>query len=253
MTHQDQDKIEVLVETPKAHEKAILKGREELAQRVSDLQVVDQPSYKIAADTLIAVKTFIKRWTDIFKPQKDAVNAARQAILDQEKKYLGPAQLLESVLKKKMSDFEIAEEARIQAETARAQALIDKAKEKELKKLQKQLDRALDRADTDEADRIMALMGITKATSAIIAAPTISDRPGSGISSRPDIEVAMLNGREFLHFVINKTNASIDQIVTFKVGGIKNFIKAQGLDEVPGLIIKKSKIISASSRGGDDE
>jgi hypothetical protein len=242
------EEVKVSIVAPKIDEKTMSKETALIQSQVHNLVVVDEVSKVQAGEILIAVKAYIKRWTGVFKPQKDALNAAKQVILDQEKKFIGPAEALEKELKTKISDYIVAKEARIAEETRLANAKLEKQAAKDREKLEKQAAKAEAKGDTEKAD---ALRQEAELTTAVTVVGESAVEAQSGLALKDDIEITVTDLRAFFQFVINSTDSSLDPMITVKIGGVKKFLQFHDFkDTPPGLSIKKIKAIAASAGGG---
>ncbi len=241
------EQVSVKLMAPKIDEKAISKETDPMRAKIRALAVVDQESKVVAGDQLLLVKAYIKKWESVFKPMKDALNQAKQAILDQEHRFIDPAKEMEKDLKDKISTFLIAEDERIAEETAAANALLEKQAAKDRAKLDKAAARAEARGDTDKAEELRNAAAVTTAVTVVGG---LASEAQAGLALKDDIEVTVTDLRAFCLFVVQSTDSSLEPMLTVKVGGIKTFLKFHNFDTTPpGLSIKKVKQISASAGG----
>lgn len=130
--------------------------------------VVNSPdSYRTSVEFLQAVKAKHKQVVEFFQPMKSAAHAAWKAVVSQEKSSLDSLESAETVLKKKASDYQAAEERKRRLEQARLQAEADERARVEREKLE----RAAAKLKTPER-REQKL-----AEAASVAAPVISVAP----------------------------------------------------------------------------
>lgn len=101
---------------------------QQLARTIEELEVVDAPSFQVAAGYLVQVKSFLRCVDTLTAPvisaaraAKDAAVASLKAAQEQDQILRAPALNAEGVLKTKVVDYETLARARVDAErTARA-------------------------------------------------------------------------------------------------------------------------------------
>lgn len=222
----------------KLDEKKALVEQSKLAAQVTALQVTDQRTYDQAQALIKPIKTYINRMTEVLQPGLDALNQARSVILAQKDKYIKPAEKLESQIKAKMADFEVAQDVVREREMAEANAEAEELNEREKARLLKMA------AQIKDPIKKAQLLGQAETLTATPNLPTVAVEKAAGVSSRDDIEITVTNLRAFMGYVYQNTNSPMEPIVTVKIGGIKEFLKFHGLTECPGLTTKKTKVIS---------
>lgn len=150
------------------------------------------------------MKAKVEEWLG---PQKDAAYNAWQVTLKVYKKAMEPLKDAELILKDKISDFELAEEKRIEKEKAKA------VKPK------------------------MTKNGFRPAPVVVKA------KKASGLVSQDDWKITVDDPVKLLKAVVSgKTNINLDKLVTIKTGVIKSYIRATGQTKIPGCTVQKGKI-----------
>jgi hypothetical protein len=133
-----------------------------LADQAKALKIVDQPSYDLAAERLLAVADLRTEIVAHHEPIKRAAHAAWQQVITAEKRLLNPVVEAERVYKAGIAAYE-AEQLRLEAE-ARAKA------EAEARRLaEEQRERELEQAEAEGAD--------VEEITAMINAPLVVERP----------------------------------------------------------------------------
>lgn len=221
--------------------KKIETGGVVLQKQVESLVITNQMTYDVASSTLLGVKAHIKKLKEALSPQCDSAYATWQTALAQRTKYVSPYESLEKELKEKMAAYEVEQEAKriLAQEEARLRA---KAETEKLQEEYKDaIDKAIDGGDLDEAEALRQEAEIAVVPPAIIDTSVTKIK---GVISMDDYIVEITDPIKFLKAVTSKKiNIAIDKIITWKVGGIKTYIKSTGTTEIPGISIKKSKII----------
>jgi hypothetical protein len=218
-------------------------------ERASAMQVTTQVEYTAAGEMLQVIVAGKKKVLALLDPQCKATYNAWQVALGQKKKYMDPIESVEKSLKSKMGDFELEQERlRKEAEEA-ALKEAEKAREKLLKKA----DKAREKGQDDLADHLeMVADGV--GAEALAELPEAVQHDG-GTYSQKDWDITVKNPMEFIKAIANGTvKVNIDSIITWKIGGIKAYVKASGSTKVPGLTIlpKKRIQVGKSIDNGED-
>ena len=244
--------INVSVASPSIDEKALTKQATDLSEKVKTLTVTDQTTYNEAAALLAPVKQYITYLVGIYKKSKDALNSAVKTLRDEEKRVIGPrleyAEDLERSIKKKMSDFIIAEEDRKRKERAEAQRKADEEAEKERKRLAKLAEKAENKGQEGKAEQLK--QQASAVTSAPVAAQQAVSYAGTGTMGRDDIAITITDPRLFLKYLLDM-NAPVTSLIEFKTAKVKEYVKTievmegEVVQKAPGITVERTKIISA--------
>lgn len=95
------------------------------------LSVTTADEFSDAADRLKGIKALMKQVADTFSPMKKSADAAKKAILDQEKKHLIPLEQAESMAKRKMLAYQQEEQRKADEQRRKLQAEADEIARKE--------------------------------------------------------------------------------------------------------------------------
>jgi hypothetical protein len=177
--------------------------------RATTLEVTNPEQYSGAADFLKKIKAVQRNVADFWAPIKAAANIAWKKTVEGEKTLLTPLAEAEAAVKRKMLDYQQAEEAKRLAEQVRLQRLADDAARKEREKAEAaaraQRDReeaaikaaeearAREAAAQTEADRAAARREAEKATAAANAAAAkaaLREADAAAVAPAPVITVA---------------------------------------------------------------
>lgn len=137
-----------------------------VAPRVAEaslMKVVDQISLNAVAERLAINKALQKEAFGVFKPIKDKMNAAKQEVLDQEKRVMEPLQQEEKILKL-VSDTFLAEQERIERARQERERVAREAEERRLLAeaetarvaAEKEINERLQREHEEEVERQVA-------------------------------------------------------------------------------------------------
>lgn len=110
-------------------------------QQAQDLIISSRDDYQQALELVKGVKVLIKQIEEHHKPIKKKLDEAKKTVLDQEKALLSPLQEAERLYKKKMGDFDDAEEAKAQEAARKEEERIQKLRDKALEKVNARLDK----------------------------------------------------------------------------------------------------------------
>lgn len=214
----------------------------------NDLVIINQQNYDLASKGSLQIKTQMAQVEAALDPQCKAAYTSWQIALNQKKHYLTPLEEALKIVKRKMGDYEIKQEQERQLEQAKLCAAAEKEEEERKKELDKKIAKAEKKGDTSLVD-ILELEKDTMALAPVIV-PTLSKM--NGLSSSNDYDVTITDAKAFLKAVIiGKIQINLDKIITWKLGGIKIYIKTTGTETIPGLLIVKTKNVSVRVKNGD--
>lgn len=138
-----------------------------IVQRANALAVASGEEFRIASEELRGIKTYRKRVDDTFGPLVKSAHEAHKQLLATKATFDGPAAQAETIIKRKMGDWELAERKRAAEEERRLREEARKVEE----------ERRLAEAEALEAQ------GQDEQAEAVIAAPA----PAPVVVVRPDI------------------------------------------------------------------
>jgi hypothetical protein len=116
------------------------------------LVITDQASYERAGKFVIGIKKLKKKITDTFKPMKQAADAAKRVILDQEKEANAPIKEAESIVSGRMIAWD-QEQRRIREEAERAAR--EKARKEDEERRLKEAEQLETEGDKEAADAVL--------------------------------------------------------------------------------------------------
>ncbi len=188
--------------------------------------------YEQAADLVKNIRTKAKAVTDLFKPIKEAANAAHKKAVEQEKRLLDPLKGAETALKAEMNRYTTeAEKARQRAiEAAQAEA------RKKADELIQQADQLEQAGESDMAEMMLNEAQVLNETPVAVGNPSPKVK---GVSSREDYLVEIIDEAAVPISVSGAVICPVD------LAAVKRMVKAtKGAIQIPGVkITKVSKTI----------
>ena len=188
----------------------------------------------VAVDFLKNVSAAKKKVEEFFAPQLGSAYATWQTILAQKKKYIGPLEAAEKLVKGKKTAFDleqmrIAEEAqRIADEKARI------AEEKLKAKIQKKIDK------TDDEEKLAILqeqLETAHVPRVVVEAPVKLN------ATQQDFDIVIDDIMDLLKAIV-KGEVNVDPGILFdvKIKVLKDYLKLSGKTTIPGCTIKRTLI-----------
>lgn len=211
-----------------------------LKDQVQALTVTDAASYEAAGEMLKVIKQMDNTIVAHFKPLKQAIDASKKVVLDQEKAALGPVQEADGILRKTVREYLDAEDKRIQEEADRQRIANEAAAENEREKLLKQAAKADEKGNTKKAEELLE-----KAEDVYVAPVTVEhsvDKTVSGITRKMETTVTVTDATAFLKALVEQSKALT--MIEIKPGPLKTWVKANDLKRFPGLLIEEKAGIS---------
>lgn len=205
-----------------------------LSEQAKAIVVMDVATCQAAGAMRKVLKAMENTIIDHYKPMKQAQDAAKKVILDQEKESLKPIQDAYAILSKGLTDFLNAEEEKRVAAEREQMRLNELAAEKEREKLLKKAVNAKSEEKQEELlEQAEAVYAAPVAVAHTVAAPI------AGVTRRKDTVVTVQIPIPFMQELIqNHGNAALN-ILEIKPGPLKSFIKANGIKSFAGLIIEE--------------
>ena len=215
---------------------------------VTAIVVDSQESYELAGRAVIGLDRLIKKIKEYWRGPKDAAFQAHRAIVARETEMLKPVKTQRAALNSKVSGY-LTEQNRIRREQ---QQKLDndrrKKEEAERARLAKRADTAEAKGKPEKAEDLRTKAGEVSVPVAVIApvVPKTTKTEAGSISQRTSVEVEVIDAKLVLGAVIDGTLPM--SVVTIRQAKIQQFVKLQGLTEVPGC--KLTEVVNASFRGG---
>jgi hypothetical protein len=211
-----------------------------LAEQAKALKVIDQLSYDLAAERVLAVADLRREIAAHHEPIKRAAHAAWQGIIAAERKLLDPVVEAERIYKAAIATYE-EEQRRLEAEARRlAEAEVRRQAEEQLEFVLEQAER--DGADVEE---IAAMINAPLVVAPPRVEPTFQQAKGVSIAANWKGEVVSL---EQLVKAIAAGQANIG-LVTANETAINQLAKAtRGTLAVPGIRFFSAPVVRAGRR-----
>ncbi len=208
----------------------VIEGRGQgLAKDAGAILVTDAPSYRVAANFLLAIKAYRIEVAATFDPIIQKAHEAHKEALAQKQVFERPAETAEKIVKRRMGDWQAAEERRLAEEARRleAQARAD-AEDQRIAEAA-----AAEQAGRSEEAR--ALLDAPIFTAPVIAPPAAPKIAGISIRNNWTflIEDATKIPREFL------------MVDTVKIRAHVRAWKAEA--RIPGVRVYDDRIISGGT------
>lgn len=203
-----------------------------ILDKANAVAIVDDTTFRGAADLLRTFKTYSKRVSDTFDPLIKSQNEAVKKTRETMKTFARPAEEAEGIVKRKMADYQQEQERRAAEEAARLRE--QAMKEAEERRLQEAI--ALERA------------GDKRAAEAAIEAPIVAPPPP--IAARPTPKVEGVSFKTAYKFevtdesIVPREFLKVDEV---KLGGYVRSMKAAAIDKIPGVRVWEEKQVAASA------
>lgn len=179
-----------------------------LVERATALVVTTQKDADEVGVVLKLIKEAKAKIEEMFGPQVKAAYAAWQTSLEQKNNFTKPLESAEKNLKARLSDYQL----KVEEETKKAKAAMEEACQ----------------GDVDSW----------------CPAPYIENEKGAvaGVAATADIEIVVTDTKKLLTAVVKGTiKIDVDRLVDVKIGVIKQFVKATGVRNIPGVTVKDKK------------
>lgn len=218
-----------IMEAPPPAAEKIQQDATALAAQANAVVIRDDASYSAAGELLKGFKTLAKRIDETFDPIVKAAHAAWKKAGEQKKKFAGPVEDAERIVKAKISTY-VREQEEIQR-AERARLMEEQRKVEEERRLQEAI--ALENSGaSDQAEEVLA----TPVAPAPIVMPRATPKV-EGVSTRKvwrfEIENVALIPREYM--VPDET----------KIGGYVRAMKEQAA--IPGVRVYAEDVVSSRS------
>lgn len=210
-----------------------------LKERCTAVVISTPAAYEAAGELLKDLKTMEKTIVEHFKPLKQAIDASKKVVLDQEKAALGPVQEADGILRKTVRAYLDEEDRKAQEEADRQRRANDLAAEKEREKL---LNRAANAKTEEKQEELLEKAEMVYA--APVAVEHAVDKTVGGITRKMETVVTLQSIIPFLTALIEKNPGAVPGIIDIKSGPLKAFVKTNGLKTFPGLLITEQAAIS---------
>lgn len=212
-----------------------------LKEQATAMVVKDVAGYTAAGELGKSIKDLRARIVDYFAPLKKAAHEAHKAITTKESGELKPVDEAIAILRDSMNTFS-REQERLRLEAQRkAEAEAKAAADKEREKLLTQAVTAEEKGKNDKAESLLERaenVYVAPVTVAPTVAKTVATTAGN-ITQAREVTATVTDIKLFLAAMIQQNPAALAGIVDIKVGPLKAFVKANGLEQYPGLSIQR--------------
>lgn len=213
-----------------------------LKDQATAIKVTNVTTYTSAGELGKSIKELRTRIVEYFKPLKEAAHQAHKAITTREAEELRPVDEALNILRLAMNKFNEEQERLRREEEARLRKIEEEKAEKERQRLLNQAVKAEEKGKDDKAEELLDRaenVYVAPVTVAPTVANTIRTDAGN-ITQAKEINVTVVDVKAFLAQMLNFNGNALAGIVEIKPGPLKAFVKANGLDNYPGLSIKKT-------------
>lgn len=205
-----------------------------LVEQAKEIKVVDVATCEAAGAMRKVLKSMENTIIDHYKPMKQAQDAAKKVILDQEKADLQPVQLAYGLLSRDLTDFLNAEEAKRKAAESEAIRQAEATAEKEREKL---LNKAANAKSEEKQEALLEAAELVYAQPVAVA-HTVAV-PIAGVTRRKDTVVTITSIVPFISALVKDYQGGVPSIMDVKAGPLKAWVKANGIKTFPGLHIEE--------------
>lgn len=207
-----------------------------LYEQALTLTISDQPSFAAAGELGKTLRLMEKEILDHYKPIKQAQDAAKKVILDKEKADLAPVQEAMGIVRKTMNVF-LQEQERIRQEEERVKRLAaEEAARKEQERLFALAAKAEEKGKEEKAEELLE-----RAENVYVAPVTVAPKvetarfDGGNVGQVKELQVSVTDLKAFLFELVKRNMAPT--MVEVKAGALKAWVKANGMQNFPGLAI----------------
>lgn len=213
-----------------------------LYEQATSLVIVDEQTYISAAEVGKALKALEKEITEFFEPMRVSAKATYDAVMEKKKAELAPVTEAMDIVRKTLNVY-VQEQERIRREAERkAQIAAEEAAKKEREKLEAQAMKAMEAGKEEKADSLIEKaenVYVAPVQVAPVVAKTVSTASGN-ITQAKELKITVTNQLAFVKALCEQNPGSVGTIIKIGDGPLKSFIKSNGIDKYPGLIIEQT-------------
>lgn len=213
-----------------------------LKDQATAMVVNDVTQYAAAGELGKSIKELRAKIVTYFKPLKESAFAAHKAITAKESEELKPVDEAIAILRDTMNAF-TREQERIRQEAERkARQEAEAAAEKERQRLLAQAIKAEEKGQTEKAEEKLEQAEMVY-TAPVTVAPTVAKTVATSagnITQAKEVQVTVTDIRAFIAELVKSNPGALASIIDVRVSGLKTFVKANGLEQYPGLSIVKT-------------
>ncbi len=212
-----------------------------LYERVTMLTINDQASYEGAAELGKQLKELEKKITDYFEPLRVAAKSSYDAVLEKKKTELTPVMEAMTALRATMNVF-VREQERIrQEEERKARIRAEEDAKREQEKLLAQAAKAEEKGQDVKAESLAEKAANVYAEPVAVAptiAKTVALASGGNVTQAKELQITVADPKVFISEILKRNMALT--MIEVKPGPLKAWVKANGLESFPGLVIKQT-------------
>lgn len=213
-----------------------------LYEQATALTISDPATYAAAGEVGKALKALEKEITDYFEPLRVAAKANYDAVLKKKNDELAPVTEAMGIVRKTINTY-IQEQERIRREAERkAQMEAEEAARKERDKLEAQALKQMEKGKDEKAEALMEraeAVYVAPVTVAPVVDKTVKTAAGN-ITQAKELKITVNNPVAFLQALCQQNPGAVPNIVKIGDGPLKAFVKSNGLEKYPGLIIEQT-------------
>jgi len=204
------------------------------------LVVNDARSYETAIERLKVVKSFYNRAVDFFRPMKKKADETKRAILDAERKIIGPLAQAEEIAKIKCLTYQRKQEESAEKERQRLQAIEDERARKEKERLEREAARL--KSPEKKEERLEQAAAVTAPVVEVAAEiPKVA-----GAAARKTWKHEIIDLNKFFGFVIDSRRTDL-VLPNEKV--LAAYAKAMGEQaQIPGVRFHQESSLAIGGR-----
>lgn len=213
-----------------------------LINEVKAFKVIDTATYMEAGELGKTLKSEIKKREEYFEPMRIKAKASYDEVLKMKKDAISPLEAVVDILRSNMNTWQRAEEMKRQEEERKAREAAEELARKEREKLLAAAIKAEEKGQTEKAESKLEQAEMVYAAPVTVAptvAKTVATSVGN-ITQAKEVQVTVTDIRAFIAELVKSNPGALASIIDVRVSGLKTFVKANGLEQYPGLSIVKT-------------
>lgn len=211
-----------------------------LKEQAASMVINDLTSFASAGELGKNIKELRAKIVEYFKPIKEAAHQAHKAITAKESSELKPVDEAIAILRDTMNAFTREQERIRQEEERKRQKEEEEKAEKERQKLLAQAIKAEEKGKDEKAEELLEQaenIYVAPVTVAPTIAKTVATASGN-VTQAVDYIISVTDIKAFIAALVAKNIAPT--MLEVKQAPLKAWVKANGLDQFPGISINKT-------------
>lgn len=203
--------------------------------------VNDQDSFARAGDIASGLRDMKRQVTDWFGPMKKKAHEAWKEICARENTTLKPIEEADCFVRGKMNRFLAEQEKERQEAERKARVAAENAARKEREKLERQAEKALESGKIEKAESLLEQAEYVYAEPVQVESeikPVKTDTAHVGMATETVVDVVDL--KAFVAALVAQKSAMT--MLDVKAAKLKAWVKSNGVESFPGLVIKTTKV-----------